>query len=264
MKPKKKSSGILPIVAAVIAAIAVFWCAACFAQTPNLTISAGTASVGSGLAITSDSPRTWKRFAVTSGSSGGAWSIVSAEHGTGDDGGIYFYTLTVSAGSSSPLPGPGPVTPPAPVNDLPIGTLTTACTAAVAGIPADAAGKMADTYEALAKSIDTGVIVSPLQLQLATGTQFLANFDAPGLAAFQNLTTAVNGWLDAQQCAGRLTPDTMDKYAAAYHAIAKAIKPDTVTPPAASAKTPSAAGKSPCADGKCPTLAPQYRWRWRQ
>ena len=98
--------------------------AVAFAQTPtpatpNLTISAGS-SVASGLVINSDSPRAWKRFAVTAASSGGTWSIVSAEHGTGDDGGIYFYTLTATAGSTAV----NPVAPPPAPETLPIVALT--------------------------------------------------------------------------------------------------------------------------------------------
>jgi ABC-type uncharacterized transport system involved in gliding motility auxiliary subunit len=139
---------------------------------------------------------------------------------------------------------------------------------------------MADVYDGLGKSIDGAIIVSPLQLQIATGTQLLTVFSADQLASFKNLTTVVNGWMDGQQCAGKLTADRMDRYSATYHAVAKAIRPGTVTPPASSAKAPSPAEtpkakepapkeappkpKTACENGQCPLNDAQPRWRWRR
>jgi len=223
------------------------------AQTPNLILSAGTAGQASSLGITSDSARAWKRFAI-SGGSAGTWNVVSAEHGTGDDGGIYYYTLTVAAGSASLPPSPVPLPPS---SDLPIGSLSTAVSAAIAGVDPAILTMMANSYEALAKQIDAGTIVSPMQLQVATGTQLLTNFSADQLASFKGFNTAVAGWLDAQQCAGKLTAESMTKYATVYHAIAAAVRP---IKSAASAKPPRGSGapaeapkaESPCAKGQCP------------
>jgi len=223
------------------------------AQTPNLVLSAGTTGQASTLTIGSDSARAWKRFAVTGGSAG-TYTVISAEHGSGDDGGIYYYTVVVSAGTANP--GPNPPPGPSP-SDLPIGTLTVACSAAVAGVDANLTGKMAVTYEGLARSIDNGLIVSPLQLQLATGTQLLASFDADQLSTMQKLTAVISGWLDAQQCAGKLTADGIGKYATAYHAIAQAIRPGVPAankPPELPAK-PAIPNMSPCANGRCPLPA---------
>ena len=166
---------------------------------------------------------------------------------------------------------------------MPIGTLTTAVSAAVTGVDQATAVKMGNTYEALAKGVDSGVIVSPLQLQLATGTQLLANFSSPELVSLSKVTAAVNGWVDAQQCSGKLTPEHMDKYSKSYHAAAAALgtkpapaasKPGNSTP-AAKVDCPITApiahereqlpGQSACKDGHCPLPAQwQPRWRLRQ
>jgi hypothetical protein len=178
---------------------------------------------------------------------------------------------------------------PAPATDLPIGTLTSSVSAAAAGVDQATAAKMGSTYEALAKGIDNGVIVSPLQLQLATGTQLLASFSSPELVSLSKLTAAVNGWVDAQQCSGKLTPEHMETYSRTYHAIASALgtqtspaasKPGnretgTSGSPAAKVDCPNTApvvhereqlpAKSPCANGHCPLPAQnQPRRRWWQ
>ena len=107
---------VLQVLLVYISLVACLYAQSPTPATPNLTITAGTAvNGGSGLTLSSDSPRAWKRFAVSSGSAG-QWSIVSAEHGTGDDGGIYFYTLTATAGSTAV----NPVAPPPAPETLPI------------------------------------------------------------------------------------------------------------------------------------------------
>jgi hypothetical protein len=252
-------------------------CHSLSAQSPDLVVTAGPTGQAASLTVTSDSPSPWKCFTVSG--SAGQYNVTWAES-NGTTGGIYFGTIALGTSASV-----GPVTPPAPSADLPIGALTTAVSAAIATVPSDQAATMATTYESLAKSIDTHLIVSPLQLQLATGTQLLANFNADQLATFKSFTTVVTGWLDAQQCAAKLTSDRMDKYASVYHAIAQAIKPGTVTPapgapgtpglPATSAKPPmrtsdqAPAGNSPCANGQCPAQSqpgpsqPAWFRRWR-
>ena len=270
----KKNQSPWPIcLMTAIAAVGILCCAVdAHGQAPNLVVSAGTSGQASTLTVTSDSQSPWKCFTVSG--SAGQYNVIWAES-NGTTGGIYFGTIALGTSASV-----GPVTPPAPSADLPIGALTTAVSAAIAAVPSDQAATMATTYESLAESIDTHLIVSPLQLQLATGTQLLANFNADQLATFKSFTTVVTGWLDAQQCAAKLTSDRMDKYASVYHAIAQAIKPDTVTPqpapPATSAKPPmrtsdhapsaklpspaespklappKPVGNSPCANGQCP------------
>jgi hypothetical protein len=247
------------------------------AQTPNLIVSAGSTGQASSLTVTSDSQSPWKCFTVTGGS--GQYNVIWAES-TGTSGGIYFGTIATSSSGSA-----GPVTPPPAPNDLPIGTLTTAVSASLTAVDAATAATVANSYETIGKAIDAGTIVSPLQLQLATSAQLLS-LTSDQLTACKGFIAAVTGWLDAQQCAARLTPDHMDRYAKAYHAIAAAIKPVTVTgvppigTPAASAKVPSPAepklappkpvvGNSPCANGQCPApgssqAQPAWFRRWRQ
>jgi hypothetical protein len=259
-----------------IAIAGVFLCAlTARADTPHLVVSAGPTGQAPSLTVSSDSNASWKCFTV-SGSSSGTYNVVWAES-NGTTGGIFFGSIAVGT-SGAPAPGPAPTPEP---TDLPIGTLTTAVSAAVAGVDQATAVKMGDTYEALAKSVDTGVIVSPLQLQLATGTQMLANFNSNELASLKNVTAAVAGWMDAQQCCGKLTSDRMDKYSRSYHATAAAIRPNATAPaasktgnstPAAKADPPTVPkdttgqlpGQSPCANGKCPVPSQyQYRGRWR-
>ena len=236
---------------------------------PNLTISAGTAvNGGSGLVLSSDSSRPWKRFAVTSGSAG-QWSIVSAEHATGDDGGIYFYTVTATAGTVTP----GPVNPPPAPDTLPIDTLTASLATAAANIDAASLTAMAQGYDAVAQQIDAGAITSPTQLYLVTGVQILS-LTADQRTAVQPVTTIVAAWLNAQQVAGKLDETKMPDYSRVLHAIAKAIRPVTMPKPATPKRgtepapaevaepklaPPKPAGKSPCADGHCPAPA---TWRW--
>ncbi len=249
-------------------------CAFAHGQTPNLVVSAGSTGQAPSLTVSSDSQSPWKCFTVSGGS--GTYNVVWAES-NGTTGGIFFGTIATST-SGPGVPGPAPAPTP---TDLPIAALTTAVSAAVAGVDQATAVKMGDTYEALAKGVDSGVIVSPLQLQLATGTQLLANFNATELISLSKLTAAVNGWVDVQQCSGKLTPDHMDKYSRSYHAVGKALgaktapaatKPSTSKPVAAAetatgmvdGRSPLPA-QSPCADGKCKMPAErQPRWRWRQ
>ena len=85
-----------------------------------------------------------------SSGSAGQWTIVSAEHGTGDDGGIYFYTLTATAGSQAV----NPVAPPAPADTLPIAALTGSLSTAAASIDAGSLTAMAqDTMPSPNRSI---------------------------------------------------------------------------------------------------------------
>jgi hypothetical protein len=248
-----------------------FGLAAClYAQTPNLVVSAGPTGQASSLTITSDGANPLKTFTVSGGS--GQYNVTWAES-NGTAIAIYTGTITTAA-SGTPAP-----TPP-PVNDLPIGTLTTAVSASLTAVDAATAATVANSYETIGKAIDAGTIVSPLQLQLATSAQLLS-LTSDQLNACKPFIAAVTGWLDAQQCAARLTPDHMDRYAIAYHAIAAVIKPGIVTPPAASAKAPSPAAnpggpaapaivpKSPCANGQCPApgssqAQPAWFRRWRQ
>ncbi len=105
-----------------------------------------------------------------SSGSAGQWTIVSAKHGTGDDGGIYFYTLTATAGSQAV----NPVAPPAPADTLPIAALTGSLSTAAASIDAGSLTAMAQGYDAVAQQIDTGAITTPTQLYLVTGVQLLS------------------------------------------------------------------------------------------
>ena len=274
MTKKNQNPWPICLLMTAIAVLGVF-CSYAHGQTPNLVVSAGPTGQGPSLTVSSDSNSPWKCFTVSGGS--GTYNVVWAES-NGTTGGIYFGSI---ATSTSGQPAPGPV--PTPPSDLPLGTLTTAVSAAVAGVDTAAATKMGNTYEALAKGVDSGVIVSPLQLQLATGTQLLANFSSPELVSLSKVTAAVNGWVDAQQCSGKLSPDHMEKYSRSYHATAAAL--GTKTAPAASKtgnSTPAAKadpdtahktdgttdqlpGQSPCKDGHC-SVPGQYqpRWRWRQ
>ena len=136
---------------------------------------------------------------------------------------------------------------------------------------------MAQGYDAVAQQIDAGAITSPTQVYLVTGVQLLS-LTGPQRTAVQPVTTAVAAWLNAQQVAGKLDETKMPDYSRVFHAIAKAIKPGTVTitgvppiggTPAAPAKVPSAAaGKSPCENGQCPVPgssqpAGWFGRRWR-
>jgi hypothetical protein len=237
-----------------------------YAQTPNLVVSAGSTGQATSLTVTSDSTNPWKCFTVTGGSN--QYNVIWAES-TGTSGGIYFGSIATSSSGSA-----GPVTP-AP-SDLPLGALATAVSSSLTAVDAATATTVANAYESLAKGIDSGTIVSPLQLQLATSAQLLS-LTSDQLTACNGFIRAVNSWVDAQQSAGRLAAAHMDRYAKTYHAIAQAVKPGTVTPPpASSAKVPMAAaepwkvappqpaGNSPCASGHCPmpTMDVWYR-RWR-
>jgi len=244
-------------------------------QTPSLVVSAGSGNLANSLSLTSDSAMPWKAFTV-SGGTPGSYNLIWAES-NGTVGGIYFGSISTSSSGPAAVPAPGPA--PAPAADLPLAALQTAASAAIAGVPAADVAAMANTYEALAKQVDAGTIVSPLQLQLATGTHLLASFNADQLATFKQFTAAVCGWLDAQQCAGKLTADRMDRYSRSYHAVAAAlgVKPAAAagyvvapvaphrgeTAPAVQ-KSEVRSQKSKCPDGKCP--APdQLQWthRWR-
>ena len=117
-----------------------------------------------------------------------------------------------------------------------------------------AATSIANAYESLGKAIDAGTIVSPLQLQLATSAQLLT-FTSDQLATFKGFIAAVNGWMDGCQCSGKLTPDRMDQYAKAYHAIAATLKTTPVAPSSTkpgTSKPAAAVDTSPCANGHCP------------
>ena len=255
------------IMLCAVALLGVFCCVA-HGQTPNLVVSAGSTGQAPNLSITSDSQSPWKCFTVSGGS--GSYGVIWAES-NGTTGAIYFGSIATSS------TGPGAIAP-APATDLPLGTLTTAVSAAISGVNQVTAVKMGDTYEALAKGIDSGVIVSPLQLQLATGTQLLANFNSTELDSLKKVTAAVNGWVDAQQCCGKLTADHMEKYSRSYHAAAAAMgtkaapaagkpvnsttaaKVDcTHTAPALAHEREQFPVQSPCADGHCP-MPTQSGW----
>jgi len=221
-------------------------------QTPSLTVTGG-----SGLSIASSGGSTWQQYAVT-GSSAGVYNIVWAES-NGTTGGIY--TATVSLSPVLPF-SPSSVAPPPPADTLPIAALTASATASVAGVDAATVAAAATGYETLAKEVDAGAIATPTQLYLSLGVQLLALTDAQRTAVGP-LNLAVKGWLNAQQTAGKLDETKMADYARAFHAIARAITPGTVTP-AASVKTPSpAAAASPCANGQCPTQEPSRLRRVR-
>ncbi len=248
MKKRKDSPLPIVVILSVIMLIALCWCFAARAQTPGLVVSASASGLTPSLVITSNSSMPWKGFTVLN-QSNGTVGVLWAES-DGASGGIYYgnVALSVTAAGSSVAPRPAPAT------DLPLSTLSQATVAAIAGIPADEVTKMAAGYEALATQVDAGTIVSPLQLQLATGTHLLASFDAKSLESFKGFTAAVAGWIDAQQCAGKLTPEHMEKYALVYHAIASGLHPGIAPPQkvGTSKPNPPAAGPSPCANGHCP------------
>jgi hypothetical protein len=261
------------LIAAAVACVAMFYAIGrVHAQTPNLVVSAGSTGQASSLTITSDSANPLKTFTVSGGS--GQYNVVWAES-SGTAITIYSGTIVASTSGSA-----GPVTPPAPVNTLPIGALTTSVSAAAAGVDSAALAAMANGYDAVAQQIDTGAIANPTQLYLVTGVQLLS-LTADQRTAVQPLTTAVAAWLNTQQTAGRLDETKMADYSRVFHAIAKAMRPGTVTPAhqAPSAKVPSpaenpggpAAPATPCANGHCPASGPsqpsqsQPAWfrRWR-
>ena len=194
MKKRKDSPLPIVVILSVIMLIALCWCFAARAQTPGLVVSASASGLTPSLVITSNSSMPWKGFTVLN-QSNGTVGVLWAES-DGASGGIYYgnVALSVTAAGSSVAPRPAPAT------DLPLSTLSQATVAAIAGIPADEVTKMAAGYEALATQVDAGTIVSPLQLQLATGTHLLASFDAKSLESFKGFTAAVAGWIDAQQC----------------------------------------------------------------
>ena len=269
------------LIAAAVACFVMFYALGrVHGQTPNLVVSAGSTGQAATLTITSDSSNPLKTFTVSGGN--GQYNVVWAES-SGTAITIYSGTITTAASGSV-----GPVTPPAPVNTLPIGALTTSVSAAAAGVDTAALAAMANGYDAVAQQIDTGAIANPTQLYLVTGVQLLS-LTADQRTAVQPLTTAVAAWLNTQQTAGKLDETKMADYARVFHAIAKAMRPATVTPaavtitgvppvtPAASAKVPSAAAanpggpaapaivpKSPCANGQCPASGPSQGWGWRR
>jgi hypothetical protein len=254
-KSKSKLAGLWPIVAGLIACIAPFAFAAhAHGQAPNLVVTAGPTGQAPALTVTSDSANSWKCFTVSG--SGGQYNVVWAES-TGTSGGIYFGTIVASTSG-----GAGPVTPPAPVETLPIGALTASVSAAVAGVDGPTVSALASGFETLANQVDAGAITNPTQLYLSLGVEALA-LTAPQRTAVTPLTTAVKAWLNAQQTAGKLSEEKMPDYARVFHAIAKALKPGTVTPAAAAIpkETPAnPVGASPCASGHCPKAEPyQYR-----
>jgi hypothetical protein len=263
----KQNPSLLCLLLTAIALAGIFACAlTARGQTPpNLVITAGSANLAPTLTLNSDSAMPWKAFSVLSSGTAGTNILWAESNGT--TGGIYFGSVTTS--TSGPALAPVGPPPPAP-SDLPINTLTTAATAAIAGLPAEQVAKMAAFYENLGTAIDKGVIVSPLQLQIGTGTQLLSVFSADELRGFKNLTTAVDGWMDAQQCANKLTADRMDKYARTYHAVAAALGANVARGAGSVARDtthdPRPTTHAPCPDGKCPapaaTPGPATRWRW--
>ena len=238
-----------------------------YAQTPNLVVSAGPTGQAAALTVSSDSANPLKTFTVTGGS--GQYNVVWAES-SGTAISIYYGTIATAASASEP------VTPPPAPSDLPIAALATAVNASLASVDAATATTVANGYETLGKAIDAGTIVSPLQLQLAASAQLLG-LTSDQLTACKPFIDVVSGWIDAQQCAARLTPDHMDRYAKTYHAIAAAIKPGTIQNPKSEIRNPKQepstklappAGNSPCADGHCPAPGPsqparRYVRRWR-
>jgi hypothetical protein len=263
MKTKSKPQGFGPVLAPMFACVLLWLIAGhCLGQAPTLVVSAGSTGQAATLTVTSDSQAPWKCFTVTGGS--GANNVIWAES-NGTTGGIYYGTIATSS-SGTAAPGGYPVAPPPPApSDLPIGTLATAVSAAVTAVDPAALSTLGNSYEALANQIDAGTIVSPLQLQVVTGTQLLTNFTSEQLAGLKNFSTAVAGWIDAQQCAGRLGPDKMNKYSAAYHAIAAAIKPRTAAPAAVTIGGVPPLAKNPCANGQCPKQeAPAWFGRRRR
>jgi hypothetical protein len=194
---------------------------------PGLIVTTGTA----GVTIASDSPRAWKRYVVQPTATAGQYSIILAEHGQGDDGGIWTYTVQITSTAAvvpAPVNPPTPVNPPAPgPGDLPLAEL-----AAIkpAGLPADEARLLATAYDGLADQADGGAakaaptITSPTQLALATSTQYLSILAAGRYGAWKPYFAQIGTWFTTQQQAGRLGNATMPAYAAAYRALAKALR----------------------------------------
>jgi hypothetical protein len=250
------------VLAALTCFALCYFCGKIHAQTPSLIVTAGSTGQASTLTITSDSQLPWKCFTVSGGS--GSYGVIWAES-NGTSGGIYFGTITTAASGNA-----GPVTPPAPVNDLPIAALTTSVSAAVANVDDATASAAAILYETIAKEVDAGAITTPTQLYLSTGVQVLA-LTAEQRTAVQPLTTAVAAWFNAQQTAGKLTEEKMADYSRVFHAVAAAIRPNKTAPAASKSgnSTPAAKvdcantapagyegkqlpGQSACANGQCP------------
>ena len=257
-KPMTKAShatAIFRLIAAAVACFAFFYAVAHpSAQTPNLIVTAvpaGNTGQAPTLTVTSDSQATWKAFVITAGTVGNYQVLWAESNGT--TGGIYTGAITTSTSSLT-----NPAVPPAPSVDLPLEALTKNVNASVAGVDPAIVATAANSYEALARQIDQKTIASPLQLQVVTGTQLLASFNSDQIAALKVFNTSVAGWIDAQQCVGKLRADKMDGYAAAYHAIAKALQPGTVTakPATVTVAPPKPTAAPPCKNGQCPASGP--------
>jgi len=249
-------------------------CSPLSAQTPALAFTAGPA----GITAASNSPATWKQYAITSGSAAGTYQVVWAES-NGTAGGIYTATVTVSAAMPFSPSAPGPVPPTPPADDLPLAALSTAVSASLNGVDPATAAAVANAYESMAQALDAGTIVSPLQLNLATSAQLLA-LSSDQLGACKGFIGTVSGWLDAQQCTGRLSPDHMERYARTYHAIAAAVKQGAGSKEqgvksreqgagskeqGAGSKAPKAqVSSSPCANGHCPVPQAEQTGRGRR
>ena len=173
-----------------------------------------------------------------------AWSIVSAEHGTGDDGGIYFYTLTATAGSQAVTRRAAASAP----DTLPIAGLTASVSTAAASIDAGSLTAMAQGYDAVAQQIDAGAITTPTQLYLVTGVQLLS-LTADQRTALQPVTTIVAAWLNAQQVAASWTKPRCPITAACCMRSPKRYGPLRRQPP--SPRKRHRNGRH-LADGKCP------------
>jgi len=244
MKRNQNPWGVCLLMTAIAAAGMLFCVRPVRGQAPNLVVSAS----GSQLGVSSDSRSTWKQFTVTGGSAG-VYNVLWAES-SGTAGGIYTATLTVSAAVAV-----SPSIVPTPADTLPIGALTASVSAAAAGIDAATLGAAAATYETLAKEVDAGAIVTPVQLYLSMGVQTLGLSDAQRTAATP-LMAAVKTWLNQQQTAGKLDDTKMPDYARALHAVAKTLSGGyTIAPAAPHLMEPAIAPNSPCANGKCPLPA---------
>jgi len=196
---------------------------------PAITVQA---AVDGSLTIASASTRKFRRAAALANPRDPkAWTIIFAEHGEGDDGGIWIYWLKPATDPVTPDP-PGPPGPPAPKpGELPLEDLRNVAqkTFREHNLPAAEAAAVATIHETLARQVDTGEMKSPAQLALATQVQWMGAMSTTRSNAWQPWRAAVGAWLDAQQAAGLLAADKMPSYARSYRTIAEALREATNT-----------------------------------
>jgi hypothetical protein len=218
---------------------------------PALTVKSGSA----GATIATDTARPWKRYLAIAGSDGRSWTLVAAEHGSGDDGGLWLYHVHITPyGEPTPAPPINPPGPPPAPDDLPLAELRAI---KPQGLPADEAQKLAAVYAALADQIGSD-IKTPQQLLLATKTQYLAIFTAPGrLDAWKTWIAPVHAWIDAQQTAGKLAGDKLDRYATVYRALAEILRAVKAADSVPWQPIPIRSEPCNCPGGVCPSERPK-------